>query len=611
MAGNGFDHLSRQVLVAIPAIGLAAGGTTYFAGAGAAAHVVWAVATLPVVAALAVEIVTSLRRGEVGLDIVALLAMVSALLLDEALAGVVVALMYAGGQFLESYAAGRARREMTALLERVPKTAMRYTPRGLEEAPIDGIGAGDRVLVRAGEVVPADGSVAAGSAVLDQSALTGEPMPATIRAGEPVMSGSTNAGMAFDLTVSRSAAESTYAGIVRLVEAAEREKAPMVRLADRYAIVFLAVTVAIAGGAWIVSADPVRWLAVMVVATPCPLILAVPVAIIAGVSRAASRGVLVKGGGAMEVLAEVRTMVVDKTGTLTHGHASLAAIHPVHDVDPTELLRLAASLDQASGHVMGQALVAAATERGLTLSPPTEVREAQGSGLQGWVDGREIAVGSFSYVRDRSRDGADFGTIGRQDGEVTIAIAIDGVMAGLIVMKDEIRPEVPEALVSFRNLGVHRIVLASGDRADVTAAVAKRLDVDAALGEMTPESKVMAVVGERENGPVMMVGDGANDAPALAAADIGIAMGAHGAVASAQAADAILLVDRIDRIAEAMRIAQRSRRIALQSVTVGIGLSVIAMIVAAFGYLPPVEGALLQEAIDVAVILNALRALRG
>ncbi len=385
----------------------------------------------------------------------------------------------------------------------------------------------------------------------------------------------------------------------------------MVRLADRFAIVFLAVTVAVAGGAWIATADPVRWLAVMVVATPCPLILAVPVAIIAGVSRAASRGVLVKGGGAMEVLARVRSMVLDKTGTLTEGRASLAAIHAADGFGEDEVLRLAASLDQASSHVMAQALVAAATARQLALGAPTEVHETQGSGLQGWVEGREVTVGSSSYVRDRSRDGATFAKSARREGEVAVAVAIDGVMAGLIVLTDEIRPEVPEALAAFRRLGVRRIVLASGDRADVTAAVASRLDIDVVLGEMTPESKVMAVVAERANGPVMMVGDGVNDAPALAAADIGVAMGAHGTVASAQAADAILLVDRLDRLADAMGIAQRSRQIALQSVFAGIGLSVIAMIVAAFGYLPPVEGALIQEAIDVAVILNALRALRA
>jgi heavy metal translocating P-type ATPase len=608
---NGTERLIRRALVAVPALGLAAGVVAYLGDAQGLALIIWGVATIPVIAALAADIAVSLGRAEVGLDVVALLAMASALLLGETLPGVVVALMYAGGQFLESYAAGRARHEMTALLERVPKTAMRYATDGLAEVPIEEIVPGDRILVRGGEVVPADGTVASASAVVDQSALTGEALPQSRQTGDPVMSGSANAGTPFDLVATRAAAESTYAGIVRLVEAAERDKAPMVRLADRFAIVFLLATLGIAGGAWIATDDPVRWLAVMVVATPCPLILAVPVAVAAGVSRAASRGVLVKGGGAMEVLAQVKSVVIDKTGTLTEGEARLSAIHPAPGLAETELLRLAASLDQASSHVVAHALVQAATARGLALSPPTEVRETPGAGLQGWIEGREVVVGGFSYVRDRARDGSDFGMVGKREGEIGVAVAVDNRMAGLIVLADKIRPEVPAALAAFRRLGVRRIVLASGDRADVTEAVASQLDIDVVRAEMTPEAKVMAVVAEREHGPAMMVGDGVNDAPALAAADIGVAMGAHGAVASAQAADAVLLVDRLDRLAEAMGIAQRSRRIALESVFAGIGLSVAAMIVAAFGYLPPVEGAFLQEAIDVAVILNALRALRG
>ena len=595
----------------VPAAGLAAGGVAYFSGAADLARAIFTVATLPVIAALAVEIALSLARAEVGLDIVALVAMASALLLGEPLAGVVVALMYAGGQFLESRAAGRARREMTALLERAPKTAMRRTADGLAEVPIEAIAVGDRLLVRRGEVVPADGTVAAGTAVLDQSALTGEAIPVRVGPGEAVMSGVANEGEAFDLDVARSPAESTYAGIVRLVEAAERSKAPMVRLADRFAIVFLAVTVLIAGGAWIATGDPVRWLAVLVVATPCPLILAVPVAIIAGVSRAASRGVLIKGGGVLEVLARVRAMVIDKTGTVTEGRASLAKVETLRDVSADEVLRLAASLDLASNHVVARALAAAATGRGLVLAPPSDVRETPGVGIHGWVEGREIAVGSPAYVRERARDaGGPPPLPGGSDGEIAVAVAVDGRMAGVILMTDAIRADVPAALHRFRTLGVKRIVLASGDRADVTAAVAARLDVDAVRAEMTPEAKVLAVAELRDDGPAMMVGDGVNDAPALAAADIGVAMGAHGTVASVQAADAVLLFDRLDRLAEAMAIAKRSRRIALQSVVAGIGLSIAAMVVAAFGYLPPVEGALLQEAIDVGVILNALRALR-
>ncbi len=604
---------TRHVSVAIPAIGLAAGLAAWALGHHITADIIWAAATIPVVLVLSAEIVVSLRHGQVGLDIVALLSMAGALALEEPLAGVVVALMYSGGQFLEGYASRRARREMTALLERAPKFALRHENGDLKQVPIEALVPGDRILVRHGEVVPADGTVADGAnAVLDQSALTGEALPVRLEAGAEAMSGATNAGGAFDLMVSRPAAESTYAGIVRLVEEAARARAPMVRLADRFALFFLVVTLAIAGGAWLASGDPVRWLAVMVVATPCPLILAVPVAIIAGVSRAARIGVLIKGGGGLEVLASVTTLIIDKTGTLTHGQASLSAIHPLDGLPESEILRLAASLDQASNHVVASALVAAARAQGLGLTPPIDVHETAGSGLEGTVEGRRVVVGGLAYVRERSRDGRALSDVRpEREGEIAVAVAVDGVLCGLIVLADRIRDDVPRALAGFRANGVKRIVLASGDVRAVTEAVAARLGIDEALSEMTPERKLLAVASERGNGTVMMVGDGVNDAPALAAADIGVAIGARGAAASSEAADAVLLVDRLDRIAEAMAIARRSRLIAMQSVVAGLGLSLAAMVVAAFGYLPPVEGALLQEVIDVAVILNALRALGG
>jgi heavy metal translocating P-type ATPase len=610
-AQNLVDSL-RHLLVGVPAIGLALGIAARAGGRDEIAQVIWAAATVPVIGVLGLEIIVTLRRRQVGLDIVAFLSMSGALVLGEMLAGAVVALMYAGGNFLEGYASRRARREMTALLERAPKFAMRYQDGDLARVPIEALAPGDRVMVRRGEGVPVDGTVAGEGAVLDQSALTGEAMPVRFNDGAAVMSGATNAGMAFDLIAMRPAAESTYAGIIRLVEAAARARAPMVRLADRFAIVFLAATLAIAGAAWLATGDAVRWLAVMVVATPCPLILAVPVAIIAGVSRAARAGVLIKGGGALEVLANVGTIVIDKTGTLTHGRATLIAIHahPGHAED--DLLRLAASLDQASNHIIAEALVRAARQRGIALTPPEQVRETPGSGLTGMVGTHAVTVGGIGYVRERSHDGDGFAGIEPDsEGAVAVAVAVDGVLAGILVLADRIRADVPTALAGFRANGVKRIVLASGDARNVTEAVAAQLDIDAVESEMTPERKVLAVGRERDGRAVMMIGDGVNDAPALAAADIGVAMGAYGAAASAEAADVVLLTDRIDGLAGAMAIARRSRRIALESVIAGIGLSFAAMVVAAFGYLPPVEGALVQEVIDVAVILNALRAIGG
>lgn len=604
--------LNDALLVGVALTGLAAGLAASLSGEAVLAERLWALGTLPVLAALAWQIATSLRRGDVGLDIIAALSMTAGLAFGEPLAANVVALMYSGGQLLEAYAQNRARQEMSSLLGRVSRTAMRYVDDHIEEVPIDALAPGDRILMRQGEVAPVDGLVAKGRASIDQSALTGEALPVERIEGEEVLSGTTSIGSPFDLKVTRPAAESTYAGIVRLVETAQRSKAPMVRMADRYAIWFLLLTLAVAGGAWYLADDPKRALAVLVVATPCPLILAVPVALISGLSRAARLGALVKSGGALEALAKVRVAVLDKTGTLTRGRAELLELRAVEGISPDELLRLAASLDQASGHVVAAALVEAAREKGLRLSNPSGVEETPGLGLEGDVDGRRVVVGGGGFVRERSRgrDPREL-RLGLPEGTVVAAVAVDGALAGIIALRDAIRPDAGDVLAGLRASGIRRVVLASGDRADVARAVGASLGVDRAVGNLTPEGKVELVLQERANGPVLMVGDGVNDAPALAAADVGVAMGARGAAASSEAADVVLLVDRLEPLASALAVARRAQAIALQSVLAGLGLSLAAMGVAAAGYLPPVQGALTQEAIDVAVILNALRALKA
>jgi heavy metal translocating P-type ATPase len=449
---------------------------------------------------------------------------------------------------------------MTALLSRVPRSAVRYRNGRLEEVDLDAIEAWDRVVVRKGDVVPVDGAVVEGVAVLDQSALTGESMPVQHKVGEAVMSGTTNAGEAFHLTAARRAAESTYAGIVRLVAAAQRSRAPMSRLADRYAIAFLAATVALAGAAWVWSGDPIRAVAVLVVATPCPLILAVPVAIVSGVSRAAKHGILIKGGRALESLAGVRSLVIDKTGTLTLGRARVVSIRATAGMAADELLRLAASLDQASKHIIARTIVEEAQQRGLELIAPSEVAEAPGEGIEGQVEGHRVIVGEARFVREKVTD-TGFPQL-RADapgGTAAIAVAIDGKVAGVLILADELRAGTQALLLSLRSLGVERIVLASGDRRDVAEMVATGLAIDAVRSELDPDQKVLVVLSERKHGPVMMIGDGVNDAPALAAADVGAAMGAKGSAASVEAADVVLLVDQLDRILPAVEIAQRSR----------------------------------------------------
>ena len=583
------DLRARSFLVAIPAAGLVLGFASSWAGQSDWSAIIWVAFTAPVLLVLLVEIVTSFRRGEVGLDIVAALSMTAAIAFGEELAAIVVALMYAGGQNLESFAERRARREMTALLDRVPRTAMRHRNGELEEVALESIMPGDRLLIRQGDVVPVDGSVASGLAVLDQSALTGEALPVQQTAGELVLSGSTNVGEAFDQAASHRAAESTFAGILRLVEAAQRSKAPMSRLADRFAMAFLAATVVLAGGAWILTGDPIRAVAVLVVATPCPLILAVPVAIVSGLSRAAKQGILIKGGKALEILARVRSLVIDKTGTLTHGRARIVSTHVLGELSTDELLRLAASLDQASKHVIAQTLVSEARARNLQLLVPTELVESPGEGIIGSVDGRPVIVGGVRFV-ETSLSGCDAAELRQYKvaGATVVAVAIEGRMAGAFVLADDLRPGMKVLLGRLRHLGIERIVLATGDRREVAEAIAAGLPIDAVRSELTPDQKVMVVIAERKTGPVMMAGDGVNDAPALAAADIGLAMGARGAAAAAEVADVVLLVDDLGRLVPAIEIAQRSRVIALESVYAGIGLSVIGMIAAAFGYITPV-----------------------
>lgn len=608
MEATGIDRFKTAILL-IAATGLVAGLAFSFSGRPDTANLIWIAGVVPALAALVVEIIRSLRSGKVGLDIVAALSMSAALAFGETLAAAVVAVMYAGGTFLEAFAEGRARRSMQDLLSRVPRSATRHRNGALEEVPLDDIAPGDRLLIRQGDVVPVDGTVASETAFVDTSALTGESLPVRLALGADAMSGCTNAGEAFDLTATREASDSTYAGIVRLVEEAQASKAPMSRLADRWSLWFLAVTLSIAFAAWWFTGDPIRTVAVLVVATPCPLILAVPVALVAGLSRAAHFGVLIKGAGPLEAMARIRTLILDKTGTLTDGRPQIVSIDSHDGRTEGDILRLAAALDQASKHPVAQAVVAAAKERGFALSVPSDVEEIPGEGVVGVVEGHKVVVGGYAFVAAR---------VGQKPGDppaivagsVLVAVAIDGQMAGHLVMSDPLRDGAGAMLDGLRREGIVRILLATGDRRDVAERVTQGLGLDGLHADLTPDQKVQLVLAERENGPVMMVGDGVNDGPALAAADVGVAMGARGAAASAEAADVVLLVDRIDRLGPGIEIARGARRIAVESVVAGIGLSVLGMIAAAFGYLTPVQGAILQEAIDVAVILNALRALR-
>lgn len=606
------DRFVRRALIVIALAGLVLGIFVWLAGRPQLAGWLWAAGTVPVVAGLAVSMARDLIAGRLGVDAVAFVSMSAALLLGEPLAGVVVAVMYAGGNLLEDFAIARAERDLKSLVDRAPRIAHRRVDARIEDVPIDAVAVGDLILVRAGEVIPVDGVILAAGATIDEAALTGEPIPVTRTKGDPVHSGTINAGETFELKATAIAGESTYAGIVRMVTAAQTAKAPFIRLADRFALILLPVTLLLAAAAWLLSGDPIRGLAVLVASTPCPLILAAPVAFIAGVSRAARLGILIKGGGPLEALARTHTVMLDKTGTLTVGGARLVAVETAPGESADLVLQLAASLEQASHHVVAAAIVSAAVARGLSLETPSDVRETMGSGIEGRVGGKLIKAGAHQLVGGAGQQAAWATRALRRASwrsALSVFVSVDGGMIGAILLADELRRETPRAVQALRAAGVKRIVMVTGDRAESAETIAAALDLDAVLADRVPSDKVEAVVFEQRLHPTVMVGDGINDAPALAAAGVGIAMGARGASASSEAADVVILVDRLDRVSDAVSIARRARGIALQSIAVGMALSAAAMLAAAFGWLTPVAGALTQEAIDVAVILNALRAL--
>nr|MBC9861110.1 Cation-transporting ATPase [Mycobacterium pseudoshottsii] len=585
--------LIEPTLVVLTVGLLVIGGLAWLFGARVVADGCWITATVVAVVPALTWVVLALRRGQVGVDIIAVLSLVGTLLVHEYLAGALIAVMLAGGRALDAAAQRRATRDLRLLLERAPRFARRRTGSDVSQIPLAEVVVNDILVVGPSEVVPVDGRIADVVAVLDESALTGEPLQVERGVGEPVRSGVVNAGGAFEIRASATADESTYAGIVRMAQQAGAENAPIVRLADRYAAWFLPMALVLAAASWLASGSAVRAVAVLVVATPCPLLLAAPVAIVSGLSRASRMGVVIRGGGALENLGHATTLMMDKTGTLTVGRPSVVDVVSAPGSGGTELLRQAASVDQLSPHVLAEAIVTEALNRGLQLSLPADVVEEPGRGVSATIDGRRLTVGKLSADTATGPWARAAVNRARLGGAAIAWVCVDGDPQGAVLLRDPLRRQAPRTMHRLRQAGFTRLILLTGDRAEPTREVAAILGLDEVYADQGPADKFSAVRAETQRAVTVMVGDGVNDAPALAAATVGVAMGARGATASSEAADIVLTTDRLDRLADAMDIARWSRRIAVQSASVGMGLSLLAMAMAALGWLPPAAGALL------------------
>ena len=563
-----------------------------------------------------VDMVRDMMAGNFGLDVLAVMAMVATLAVGEYGASIIIVLMLTGGEALEDYASNRAKSALTALLEQAPQTAHRFSSRqgdkdeAIEDVPAAQVRVGDHLLVRPGEVVPVDAKLLSTRGSFDESAITGESLPVNLRAGSEVPSGSLNGDEAVRLEALRTTENSQYQQIVALVADAEKQKAPVVRIADRFAVPFTALALIIAGTAWFISGDAVRFAEVLVLATPCPLLIAAPVAFMGGLSRSAKNGVIFKGGAVIESLSNIRSAAFDKTGTITGGRPEVVRVDTYPGFDESEVLKLAASAEQYSAHVLAVGIVAAAKGRGLGLLAAETAEETAGSGVSATFGQRRVVIGSRHFVLGTDAAHSPEDRVRLEPGEVASYMTINGEPAGVIVLADQMRPDAPALVEYLRDQGVETIEMLTGDGESTAREIGAQAGITDVRYSLRPEQKV-ALVHDLQPRPALMVGDGVNDAPALASADVGIAMGARGATAAGEAADAVIVPDSVWKVADAHTIAKQTMRVALTAIWIGIILSVGLMLVAATGAIPAMVGALTQEIVDLAAILYALRALSG
>lgn len=553
---------------------------------------------------LLIGMIDDLRHGKWGIDILAVTAILATLAVGEYWATIMIVLMMASGEALEDYANERAKSELTALIDRVPTIAHLVKGQATEDIRVSDVRVDDLLLIKTSEVIPVDGIVLDGSSSIDESSLTGESEPVEVTKGSEVMSGTVNGGAPLTIRATKAASDSQYAQIVKLVKSAADSRAPFVRMADRFAVPFTLVSYAIAGVAWATSGEASRFAEVLVVATPCPLLIAAPVALISGMSRAAKHGIIIKSGAFIEKLANVRTAAFDKTGTLTEGSLKIASIVPLRNFSEDQLLQYAASVEQLSTHVLAESIVQAAKDRRLELLTIFKGKELSGNGVMGKYEGNTIIAGKRDLLESEGITLGDFHV-----PHTATFVAYDGQCIGYITFADVVRENSRSTIEALRKLGVRSFVMLTGDNKTTAERIASELGVTDVRAECLPKDKY-EIVHTLKDRPVMMTGDGINDAPVLAAADVGVAMGARGATAASESADVVVMLDDISKVAQVVSVAKRTIRIALQSVWIGIALSIVLMIIAAFGVIPAVVGAGLQEVVDVIVILNALRAHR-
>lgn len=554
--------------------------------------------------AMLIDMIKKLRAGDYGVDLLAITAIVATLAVQEYWAAMVILLMLIGGDSLEDYANHKAHSDLQSLLDKAPQKAHRQSNDEVEDVLVDQLQINDQVIVRPGELIPVDGTVISGESTVDEAALTGESVPLSKQKGDQVLSGSVNGDGRLTLNVDRKSADSQYQQLVNLIQQAEEKPAHFVRLADRYALPFTIISYIIAGIAWFVSKDPVRFAQVLVVASPCPLILAAPIAFVSGMSRSSADGVVIKTGDIIEKLANAQSAAFDKTGTLTKGSLTVSKIVPNDNVDPQKLLQYAASAEQNSGHILARSIVERAQAEGLALLNPTAMQEVTAKGVVATIDGHQVKIGKLHFVTD----GNDIKSVAK----TASYISVDNHYWGRIELSDEVRPEAAQTIQRLKQYGVREIIMITGDQLSIAKQIAQQVGITKVFADLLPGDKITHFQQLPEDArPSIMVGDGVNDAPVLKAADVGIAMGAHGSTAASESADVVILTDNLAKVADAVGIAEKTLRIAKQAVLIGIFVCIGLMLICSTGYVPTIIGALLQEVVDTVCILWGLRARRA